>query len=102
KQQDLGPNFYERNYDGTSCLTIRPISKSLSHTLNQANFSSTCRNSADSSASAKVGVFLGPLRQDASGKDPFGAQVTLESCNVAIGRIRVETTVRTTRYWAGV
>jgi hypothetical protein len=64
-----------------------------SYTPNQAIFSSGCRNSGNSSASAKVDVFLGLLRQDASGKDVFGVRVTVEGCNAVSGQIPIEISV---------
>jgi hypothetical protein len=64
-----------------------------SYTPNQAIFSSGCRNSGNSSASAKVDVFLGLLRQDASGKDVFGVRVTVEGCNAASGQIPIQISV---------
>jgi hypothetical protein len=60
---------------------------------NQAIFSSGCRNSGNNSASAKVDVFLGLLRQDASGKDVFGVRVTVEGCNAASGQIPIQISV---------
>ena len=60
---------------------------SPSSTPNQAIFSSGCHNSGNSSASAKVDVFLGLLRQDASGKNVFGVRVTVEGCNATSGQI---------------
>jgi len=64
-----------------------------SYTPNQAIFSTGCRNSGNSSASAKVDVFLGLLRQDASGKDVFGVRVTVDGCNAASGQIPIQISV---------
>ena len=58
--------------------SAHPTSNPPSYTPNQATFSSSCRDSGNSSASAKVDVSLGPLQQDASGKDVFGVRVTVE------------------------
>jgi len=63
------------------------------NTPNQAMFSSGCRNSGNSSASAKVDVFLGLIRQDASGKDVFGVRVTVEGCNAASSQIPIQISV---------
>ncbi len=64
-----------------------------SYTPNQATFSSGCRSSGNSSASARVDVFLGLLRQDASGKDVFGVRVTVEGCNATSGQIPIQISV---------
>jgi len=64
-----------------------------SYTPNQAIFSSGCRNAGNRPASAKVNVFLGLLRQDASGKDVFGVRVTVEGCNAASGAIPIQISV---------
>jgi hypothetical protein len=65
--------------------SAHPTSNPPSYTPNQVIFSSSCRDSGNSSASAKVDVFLGLLRQDASGKDVFGVRVTVEGCNATSG-----------------
>jgi hypothetical protein len=71
--------------------SANPAPNPPSYAPNQAIFSSGCRNSASSSASAKV--FLGLLRQDASGKDVFGVRVTVEGCNAGSGQIPIEISV---------
>jgi len=74
-------------------LSAHPAPNPPSYTPNQAIFSSGCRNSGNSSASAKVDVFLGLLRQDASGKDVFGVRVTVEGCNAASSQIPIQISV---------
>ena len=73
--------------------SAHPAPNPPSYTPNQAIFSSGCRNSGNSSASAKVDVFLGLLRQDASGKDVFGVRVTVEGCNAASSQIPIQISV---------
>jgi|CZKR01.1.fsa_nt_gi hypothetical protein len=75
--------------------SAHPTSNPPSYTPNQAIFSSSCRDSGNSSASAKVDVFLGLLRQDASGKDVFGVRVTVEGCNATSGQIPIQISVLT-------
>jgi hypothetical protein len=75
--------------------SAHPAPNPPSYTPNQVIFSSGCRNSGNSSASAKVDVFLGLLRQDASGKDVFGVRVTVEGCNSASGQIPIQISVLT-------
>jgi hypothetical protein len=73
--------------------SAHPAPNPPSYTPNQASFSTGCRNSGNSSASAKVDVFLGLLRQDASGKDVFGVRVTVEGCNAASDQIPIQISV---------
>jgi len=73
--------------------SAHPAPNPPSYPPNQAIFSSGCRNSGNSSASAKVDVFLGLLRQDASGKDVFGVRVTVEGCNAASSQIPIQISV---------
>jgi len=73
--------------------SAHPAPNPPSYIPNQAIFSSGCRNSGNSSASAKVDVFLGLLRQDASGKDVFGVRVTVEGCNAASSQIPIQISV---------
>jgi len=73
--------------------SAHPAPNPPSYTPNQAIFSSSCRNAGNSSVSAKVDVFLGLLRQDASGKDVFGVRVTVEGCNAASGQIPIQISV---------
>jgi hypothetical protein len=73
--------------------SAHPVPNPPSYTPNQATFSSGCRNSGNSFPSARVGVFLGPLRQDASGKDVFGVRVTVEGCNATSGQIPIQISV---------
>ena len=73
--------------------SANPAPNPPSYTPNQASFSSGCRNSGNSSTSAKVDVFLGLLRQDASGKEVFGVRVTVEGCNPANGQIPIQISV---------
>ena len=73
--------------------SANPAPNPPSYTPNQAIFSSGCRNSGNNSASAKVDVFLGLLRQDASGKEVFGVRVTVEGCNTASGQIPIQISV---------
>ena len=75
--------------------STHPAPNPPSYTPNQVIFSAGCRNSGNSSASAKVDVFLGLLRQDASGKDVFGVRVTVEGCNSASGQIPIQISVLT-------
>ena len=75
--------------------SAHPAPNPPSYTPNQVIFSSGCRNSGNSSASAKVDVFLGLLRQDSSGKDVFGVRVTVEGCNSASGQIPIQISVLT-------
>jgi hypothetical protein len=69
------------------------LSTATTQAPNQAIFSSSCRNSGNVSAPAKVAVSLGLLRQDASGNDVFGMRVTVDGCNPTTGQIPVEITV---------
>jgi len=73
--------------------SANPVPNPPRYTPNQAIFSSGCRNSGNSSTSAKVDVFLGLLRQDASGKEVFGVRVTVEGCNTASGQIPIQISV---------
>ena len=73
--------------------SAHPAPNPPSYAPNQAIFSSGCRNSGNSSASAKVDVFLGLLRQDASGKDVFGVRVTVEGCNGASSQMPIQISV---------
>src|SRR5258708_3720898 len=75
--------------------SAHPAPNPPSYTPNQVIFSSGCRNSGNSSASAKVDVFLGLLQQDASGRDVFGVRVTVEGCNSASGQIQIQISVVT-------
>jgi hypothetical protein len=73
--------------------SAHPAPNPPSYTPNQAFFSPVCRNSGNSSVSAKVDVFLGLLRQDASGKDVFGVRVTVEGCSAASSQIPIQISV---------
>ena len=73
--------------------SAHPAPNPPSYAPNQAILSSGCRNSCNSPVSAKVDVFLGLLRQDASGKDVFGVRVTVEGCNAASGQIPIQISV---------
>ena len=73
--------------------SANPVPDAPSYTPNRAIFSSDCRNSGNSSTSARVDVFLGLLRQDASGKEIFGVRVTVEGCNAANGQIPIQISV---------
>jgi len=61
--------------------------------LNQAMLSSKCRGSSGASTPAKVKVFVGLLRQDASGKNVFGVRIAIQGCSPTTGQIPVEVAV---------
>ena len=57
-----------------------PTSTPLHFGLNRATLSSRCPDSSGASAPAKLNVFLGLLRQEASGRNVFGLRITVEGC----------------------
>ena len=61
--------------------------------LNRATLSSKCRDSSGASVPTKLNVFLGLLRQDASGQNVFGLKITVEGCTATTGQIPVEVAV---------
>lgn len=61
--------------------------------LNRVTLSSRCRGSIGASATAKLNVFLGLLRQEASGRNVFGLRITVEGCTPSTGQLPVEVAV---------
>jgi len=72
-----------------------PTSNSSGQTPNQAVFAASCRTTGDvlPLARANISVFLGRLRQEASGKDAYGIKVSVDGCSAATGQMPVELTV---------
>jgi hypothetical protein len=62
---------------------------------NEAMFVAGCHTTGDVLATgrANIRVFLGRLRQEASGKDVYGIRVTVDGCSAGTGNIPVEITV---------
>src|SRR6266478_5035838 len=62
---------------------------------NQAVFAASCRTTGNvlARATANISVFLGRLRQEASGNDVYGIKVAVDGCSAATGQIPVEITV---------
>jgi hypothetical protein len=72
-----------------------PTSNSSGQTPNQAMFVTSCRTTGNvlAPARANISVFLGRLRQEASGNDVYGIKVAVDGCSAATGQIPVEITV---------
>jgi hypothetical protein len=80
---------------GVLVPSVATTSNSTGQPPIEAMFVAGCRSTGDVLAPgrANIRVFLGRLRQEASGKDVYGIRVTIDGCSPATGKIPVEVTV---------